>query len=73
MKSLADDDVEDVKPTGPAKSQTVEQPAWMRALLERCREWLTALPEVCVSSSAFEVITNTRLYAVLQYSCEAIG
>ncbi|KAL5535276.1 DYN1_2 [Sanghuangporus sanghuang] len=45
MKSLVDDDVEEVKPTGPAKSLTAEQPAWMRALLDRCREWLTALPE----------------------------
>ena len=46
MRSLADDDEEEVKPSGPTKSQTVEQPAWMRALLERCKEWLGALPEV---------------------------
>ncbi|KAI5123747.1 hypothetical protein M0805_000339 [Coniferiporia weirii] len=45
MRSLADDDEDEVKPSGPAKSQTAEQPAWMRALLERCREWLAALPE----------------------------
>lgn len=48
MRSLADDDEDEVKPSGPAKSQTAEQPAWMRALLERCREWLSALPEVRV-------------------------
>lgn len=46
MRSLADDDEDDAKSSGPAKSQTTEQPAWMRALLERCREWLSALPEV---------------------------
>ena len=46
MRSLADDDEEEVKPSGPTKSQTVEQPAWMRALLERCKEWLQQLPAV---------------------------
>ena len=53
MKSLADDDEDEVKPSGPAKSQNAEQPAWMRALLERCREWLGALPEVCLSVLCF--------------------
>ncbi|KAH9486661.1 Cytoplasmic dynein 1 heavy chain 1 [Psilocybe cubensis] len=41
MKMLADDDDELV--TAAAKSQT-SQPAWMRTLLERCREWLGQLP-----------------------------
>ncbi|KAH8120470.1 dynein heavy chain protein 1 [Phellopilus nigrolimitatus] len=45
MRSLADDLDDEVKPSGPAKTQTVEQPAWMRVLLERSREWLGALPE----------------------------
>lgn len=46
MRSLADDDEVEVKPSGPAKTMTAEQPAWMRALLERSKEWLNAVPEV---------------------------
>ena len=42
---LADDDDEAVAQTA-TKSQTSQQPAWMRTLLERCREWLTQLPAV---------------------------
>lgn len=45
MRMLADDDDDEVSTTA-AKSQTAAQPAWMRALLERCREWLGQLPEV---------------------------
>lgn len=41
---LADDDDELV--TTAVKSQTSQQPAWMRSLLERCREWLGQLPTV---------------------------
>jgi len=41
---LADDDDEAVSPT--AQKSTSQQPAWMRALLDRCREWLGLLPKV---------------------------
>ena len=73
-RSLADDDEDDVKPSsGPAKSQKAEQPAWMRGLLERCKEWLAALPEVHI----FLVNANSSLvlihFLVLQYSAEAVG
>jgi hypothetical protein len=44
MRMLADDDDEVVSTTA-AKSQTA-QPAWMRSLHERCREWLDQLPSV---------------------------
>ncbi|KAG1889346.1 dynein heavy chain and region D6 of dynein motor-domain-containing protein [Suillus subluteus] len=43
MRTLADDD-ELGNTGGPSKSQTPQQPAWMRNLHERCREWLTQLP-----------------------------
>jgi dynein heavy chain 1 len=43
MRTLADDDEDESTSTaGPASSQ---QPAWMRALLEKCRDWLSQLPE----------------------------
>lgn len=45
MRMLADDD-DEVLSTTAAKSQTSQQPAWMRTLLERCREWLDKLPSV---------------------------
>lgn len=41
---LADDDDEET-PTAASKGTTA-QPAWMRTLLERCREWLSQLPAV---------------------------
>ena len=73
-RSLADYDEDDVKPSsGPAKYQKAEQPAWMRGLLERCKEWLAALPEVHI----FFVNTNYSSvlihFLVLQYSAEAVG
>ncbi|KAG2123592.1 dynein heavy chain and region D6 of dynein motor-domain-containing protein [Suillus clintonianus] len=43
MRTLTDDD-ELGSAAGPSKSQTSQQPAWMRNLHERCREWLTQLP-----------------------------
>ncbi|KAG2045236.1 dynein heavy chain protein 1 [Suillus americanus] len=43
MRTLADDD-ELGNAAGPSKSPTPQQPAWMRNLHERCREWLTQLP-----------------------------
>ncbi|KAG6918668.1 hypothetical protein DXG01_012485 [Tephrocybe rancida] len=45
MRMLADDD-DDTAPTAAAKAQTSQQPAWMRTLLERCKEWLTQLPSM---------------------------
>ncbi|PFH54718.1 hypothetical protein AMATHDRAFT_72478 [Amanita thiersii Skay4041] len=42
MRMLADD--EDDVPTSSTKSHTSQQPAWMRTLFERCREWLEQLP-----------------------------
>jgi dynein heavy chain 1 len=44
MRMLADDEDEVVSTTA-AKSQSA-QPAWMRALHERCRDWLDQLPSV---------------------------
>ncbi|KAG6866267.1 hypothetical protein C0991_006854 [Blastosporella zonata] len=43
MRMLADDD-DDAAPTAAAKAQTSQQPAWMRTLLERCKEWVSQLP-----------------------------
>ncbi|KAF9056435.1 dynein heavy chain protein 1 [Panaeolus papilionaceus] len=42
MRMLADD--EEVASVSTSKTQTSQQPAWMRTLLERCREWLAELP-----------------------------
>ena len=44
MRMLADDDDELLATA--VKSQGSQQPAWMRMLFERCREWLGELPEV---------------------------
>jgi hypothetical protein len=44
---LADDE-DELLTTTAVKSQGSQQPAWMRVLFERCREWLGELPEVCV-------------------------
>ncbi|KAI0961093.1 hypothetical protein AcV7_000287 [Taiwanofungus camphoratus] len=45
MRMLADDDDEGAPTSsGPSKGQVSQQPAWMRNLLERCREWLEQLP-----------------------------
>lgn len=55
MRLLADDDEVDATTTN--KSQSSQQPAWMRQLLERCREWLGLLPGV--SETKFNVIQNS--------------
>lgn len=47
MRMLADDDSDAASTTGPSKGQSAQQPAWMRNLLDRCREWLALLPQVC--------------------------
>lgn len=44
MRMLEDD--EDKVVSTSKKSQTSQQPAWMRTLLDRCREWLGQLPSV---------------------------
>jgi len=41
---LADDDDDSTSTIGPSKGQPSQQPAWMRHLHERCREWLGQLP-----------------------------
>ncbi|KAI0063221.1 dynein heavy chain protein 1 [Artomyces pyxidatus] len=44
MRTLADDDDEATPAAGPSKGSTSQQPAWMRALHDRSREWLGQLP-----------------------------
>ncbi|KAI0762764.1 dynein heavy chain protein 1 [Fomes fomentarius] len=44
MRMLADDDDEATPAAGPSGQGTSQQPAWMRNLHERCREWLQQLP-----------------------------
>ena len=63
MRSLADDADDDVKPSGPSKGQAVEQPAWMRTLLERCREWLSALPEASLICLSLSSCSDVSLYS----------
>lgn len=46
MRTLADDDEDEIKPVGTSKTQSTEQPAWMKQLLDRCKEWLSVLPTV---------------------------
>lgn len=43
---LADDDDDNVATAGPSKGSGSQQPAWMRALYERCKDWLGQLPSV---------------------------
>ncbi|KAH8834765.1 dynein heavy chain protein 1 [Flagelloscypha sp. PMI_526] len=43
MRMLADDDDGDVA-TSASSSTSAAQPAWMRNLIDRCREWLGLLP-----------------------------
>ncbi|KAN0138520.1 Dynein heavy chain and region D6 of dynein motor domain containing protein [Lactarius tabidus] len=44
MRMLADDDDDIVTTSGPAKGSALQQPAWMRALYDRCKDWLGQLP-----------------------------
>ncbi|KAH9046427.1 dynein heavy chain protein 1 [Lactarius hengduanensis] len=44
MRMLADDDDDTVATSGPAKGSALQQPAWMRVLYERCKDWLSQLP-----------------------------
>jgi hypothetical protein len=54
---LADDDDELL--TTAVKSQGSQQPAWMRTLFERCREWLGELPEVCALTAFYYSLVFT--------------
>ena len=47
MRMLADDDEDTTAVAVLSKNQTSQQPAWMRSLLDRSREWLSHLPAVC--------------------------
>lgn len=51
MRMLADDEDDAAAVAGPSKGQSSQQPAWMRNLLDRCREWLSLLPQVRVRYS----------------------
>ena len=70
MRTLTDDDDDTASTAGPSKGQTSQQPAWMRALLERCREWLTQLPSVRTSVS--HKTMSDLLFVDLQCSTKAI-
>ena len=48
---LADDDDDSVATSGPAKGSALQQPAWMRVLYERCKDWLSQLPSVRILMS----------------------
>jgi dynein heavy chain 1, cytosolic len=48
MRMLADDDDDSVATTGPSKGSASQQPAWMRVLHERSKDWLGQLPSVCI-------------------------
>jgi hypothetical protein len=47
MRAITDDDDEAVPTSGPGQATSSEQPAWMRHLSGRCREWEALLPTVC--------------------------
>ncbi|KAJ7275553.1 dynein heavy chain domain-containing protein [Mycena haematopus] len=44
MRMLADDDDDTTPTASSSKSQGSQQPAWMRTLLDRCRQWIEVLP-----------------------------
>jgi len=64
---LADDD--DTLMTITAQKQTSQQPAWMRTLFERCREWLGVLPTVSFLSRFHVLKSAERLFLDIRYSC----
>ena len=71
MRMLADDDDEATPAVGPSGQAQSQQPAWMRNLHDRCREWLQQLPAVSkpitwhMSSMAYTLVIE------LPYSAEA--
>jgi len=44
MRALSDDDDDSVAATGPSKGSGSQQPAWMRVLYDRCKDWLGQMP-----------------------------
>lgn len=58
MRMLQDDDDEVTPSAGAAKGQTSRQPAWMRNLLERCKEWISQLPSVRHVQYSKRLFTN---------------
>jgi len=44
MRTLVDNDDDGTTPALPEAGATIEQPAWMRTLADRCREWTSLLP-----------------------------
>jgi dynein heavy chain 1 len=53
MRMLADDDDDSVVSTGPSKGSGSQQPAWMRILYERSKDWLGQLPAVRIFAVIF--------------------
>ncbi|KAH9075718.1 dynein heavy chain protein 1 [Lactarius deliciosus] len=71
MRMLADDDDDTVATSGPAKGSALQQPAWMRVLYERCKDWLSQLPSVwifidhsCTHSQEFQAFRTLQKQAV---------
>lgn len=52
---LADDEDDSTPAVGAPQGQTSQQPAWMRQLHDRCREWIGQLPAVRGRHSAAPV------------------
>ncbi|KAJ7102434.1 dynein heavy chain protein 1 [Mycena belliarum] len=44
MRMISDDDDDTTPAASASKSQGSQQPAWMRGLLDRCRQWIELLP-----------------------------
>ena len=51
MRMLADDEDDSTAVSQTSRSQSSQQPAWMRSLLERAREWLSYIPAVRICLS----------------------
>ncbi|CAK5279895.1 unnamed protein product [Mycena citricolor] len=45
MRMLSDDDDDTTVAASASKAQGSQQPAWMRTLFDRCRQWIEILPE----------------------------
>ena len=64
MRMIADDDDEAVS-SGPSKGQPTQQPAWMRQLFDRCKEWHDQLPQVRIDSFSWRVLgANSAFLAI---------
>ena len=68
---LADDDDDNVATAGPSKGSGSQQPAWMRALYERCKDWLGQLPSVRSLLGLYFSNSNVMVSG-LPYTAEAI-